>query len=113
MSLLPALLFALVAAAPPPPRDAPLPDKLHASAAEENAPTVSIHSSENGDRVEEYRAGGRIYMVKITPLRGRPYYLYDDDRNGRLDRTDADRASVSPVYWKVYEWDSGSRKRRR
>ncbi len=105
MSLLPALLFALASAQAQPPKEAPLPDKLHASAAEEDAPTVSIHSSKNGDRVEEYREGGRITMVKITPLHGRPYYLYDDDRNGRLDRTDADRASVSPVYWTVYQWD--------
>ena len=85
--------------------DVPIPEKIPSPASEEAAPTVTIHSVDNGDVVEEYRQGGRIFMVRVTPLHGKPYYLYDDDRNGRLDRTDADRASVSPVYWTIYEWD--------
>jgi hypothetical protein len=85
--------------------DSPIPEKIPSPPSEETGPTVTIRSSENGDVIEEYREGGRIFMVKITPTRGVPYYLYDDDRNGRMDRTDADKASVSPVYWTVYEWD--------
>ena len=81
------------------------PEKLPSPVSEETAPTVTIRSSDNGDVIEEYREGGRVYMVRITPVRGVPYYLYDDDRNGRMDRTDADKASVSPVYWTIYEWD--------
>ena len=87
------------------PAEAPIPKKIPSPVSEETAPTVTIRSSENGDVVEEYRQGGRIFMVRITPVRGKPYYLYDDDRNGRMDRTDADKASVSPVYWTIYEWD--------
>lgn len=110
MSLLPvtlllALATAQVPAPAPAPKEAPIPEKIPAPVSEETAPTVSIRSSENGDVVEEYRQGGKIFMVRITPKHGKPYYLYDDDRNGRLDRTDADRASVSPVYWTIYEWD--------
>ena len=87
-------------------KDVPIPDKIPAPVGKDSAgPTVSIRSSKNGDVVEEYREGGRIYMVHVTPKHGKPYYLYDDDRNGRLDRTDADKASVSPVYWTIYEWD--------
>lgn len=98
------------AAAPAPadsaaPVEAPIPEKLPSPVSEQTAPTVTIRSSDNGDVIEEYREGGRIYMVRITPVRGVPYYLYDDDRNGRMDRTDADKASVSPVYWTIYEWD--------
>ena len=44
-------------------------------------------------------------MVRITPVRGKPYYLYDDNGDGRLDRSDADRHSIAPVYWTVYEWN--------
>ena len=88
------------------PRDVPIPDKIPAPVGKDSAaPTVTIRSTGNGDVVEEYREGGRIYMVHVTPKHGRPYYLYDDDGNGRLDRTDADKASVSPVYWTIYTWD--------
>jgi hypothetical protein len=87
-------------------RDVPIPDKKPPPAGKDSsAPTVSIRSADNGDIVEEYRQGGKVFMVRVTPKRGKPYYLYDDDRNGRLDRTDADKASVSPVYWTIYEWD--------
>lgn len=106
MSLLSAtLLLALATTQAPAPKDVPIPEKIPSPVSEETAPTVTIRSSENGDRVEEYREGGKIFMVKITPARGKPYYLYDDDRNGRLDRSDADRNDVSPVYWTIYEWD--------
>lgn len=94
------------AAKPVSPRDVPIPDKIPAPVGKDSAaPTVTIRSGGNGDVVEEYREGGRIYMVHVTPKHGKPYYLYDDNGNGRLDRTDADKASVSPVYWTIYEWD--------
>jgi len=54
--------------------------------------------------VQEYRQNGRLFMVRVDPKNGPPYYLYDDDGNGRLDRTDGDRR-FSPVYWTIYEWD--------
>ena len=85
--------------------DAPIPKKLQGPPSEETTPTVTIRSSDNGDRIEEYRLGGRVTMVRITPAHGKSYYLYDDDGNGRLDRTDADKNTVSPVYWTIYEWD--------
>ena len=85
--------------------DVPIPKKEQGPPSEETTPTVTIRSSENGDRVEEYRQAGKVVMVRVTPVRGKPYYLYDDDGNGRLDRTDADKNTVSPVYWTIYEWD--------
>jgi hypothetical protein len=86
-------------------QDVPIPPKKPPPPGEDVGPTVTIRSSDNGDRIEEYREGGKVYMVRITPLRGKPYYLYDDDRNGRLDRSDADRHTIAPVYWTIYEWD--------
>ena len=85
--------------------DAPIPKKLQGPPSEETTPTVTIRSSDNGDRIEEYRQAGKVYMVRVTPAHGKSYYLYDDDGNGRLDRTDADKNTVSPVYWTIYEWD--------
>ncbi|CAH1076140.1 conserved exported hypothetical protein [Candidatus Nitrotoga sp. 1052] len=34
--------------------------------------------------VEEYRAGGKLYMIKITPKVGPPYYLVDDLGDGKF-----------------------------
>lgn len=85
--------------------DVPIPKKIPSPVSESTAPTVTIRTGDNGDRIEEYREAGKITMVRITPVRGKPYYLYDDDHDGRLDRTDADRHTVAPVYWTIYEWN--------
>ena len=63
---------------------------------------VASRTLENGDLFEEYRVGGQLRMVKITPLRGPAYYLYDRDGDGALDRDQAD--DVPQVYWKLFEW---------
>ena len=102
-----ALAAAATTVAPPPEsHDVPIPEKIPPPSSTEDAPTVNIHTMDNGDVVEEYRLAGQLTMVRVTPLHGKPYYLYDDDGNGRLDRNDAERnAGVSPVYWVIYEWD--------
>ena len=41
-------------------------------------------------------------MVKITPARGAPYYLYDRDGDGALDRDQAD--DIPQTYWKLFSW---------
>jgi hypothetical protein len=87
-------------------KDVPIPAKKPPPPGSDGpAPGVTIRTGNNGDRIEEYREGGKVYMVRIVPVRGKPYYLYDDDRNGRLDRSDADRHTIAPVYWTIYEWD--------
>jgi len=63
----------------------------------------SIRTEANGDVVAEYRVGGRIAVVKITPARGPTYYLTDTDGDGRLDRTGHGTRDV-PVYFKLYGW---------
>ncbi len=62
---------------------------------------VAKRTLENGDTVEEYRISGQLRMVKVTPVRGAPYYLYDRNGDGRMDN---DKDGVSPVYWKLYSW---------
>ncbi len=63
---------------------------------------VAARTLENGDVVEEYRVAGQLRMVKITPLRGPAYYLYDRDGDGTLDRDDAE--DLPQVYWKLFSW---------
>lgn len=62
---------------------------------------VASRTLDNGDTLEEYRVGGQLRMVKVTPLRGPAYYMYDKDGDGR---TDSSKDGVSPVYWKLYSW---------
>ena len=84
---------------------APIPEKIP-STGEELVPTVSIRTADNGDRVEEYRLGNRITMVKVTPQRGPSYTLLDTNGDGKLDEVDGEpNGGVTPVYWTLYEWN--------
>ena len=69
-------------------------------------PTVDIRRDEDDNLVEEYRMDGQVYMVKVTPKNGIPYYYIDDDGDGRLELRESDRSAhpVKPVYWKIKEW---------
>ncbi|WP_305805761.1 DUF2782 domain-containing protein [Stenotrophomonas sp. YIM B06876] len=62
---------------------------------------VARRVQDNGDTIEEYRISGQLRMVKVTPARGAPYYIYDRNGDGRMD---SDKDGVSPVYWKLYSW---------
>ena len=56
----------------------------------------------NGDVVTEYRVDGRLRALKVVPSRGPTYYLYDRNGDGIVDdETDG----VSPVYFKLFEWN--------
>lgn len=83
--------------------DVPIPPKIQD---EEIEPVVTIREEE--DRlVEEYRRNGQIYMVKVTPRGGVPYYYIDTDGDGKLEVDVDDQAlePVQPVHWKIKEWD--------
>jgi hypothetical protein len=83
-------------------QEMPIPPKVQD---EQFEPTVTIREEE--DRlIEEYRMNGQVYMVKITPRVGLPYYYIDTDGDGRLE-LDVDQQAlnpVQPVYWKIKEW---------
>src|SRR5262245_19198434 len=54
---------------PPPPAGMELDPTLE--------PQVTIRRSPK-ETVEEYRIRGRLYMIKVTPSHGVPYYLVDE-----------------------------------
>lgn len=76
---------------------APLPQD------EELQPEVTI-IHRGTDVVEEYRAGGQLYMIKITPSKGLPYYLIDTDGDGSLEtrRNELDNPEV--IMWRIFNW---------
>jgi predicted small secreted protein len=68
-------------------------------------PDVAVRTADNGDVIQEFRVAGALRMVKITPTRGPAYYLYDDNGDGKVDRSNApNQGDISPVYWKLYGW---------
>ena len=66
-------------------------------------PQVTI--TKRGDNtVEEYRIGGKLYMVKITPPDGTPYYLIDRHGDGVFERQDSIGTVLRPPMWVIHSW---------
>lgn len=85
---------------PPPAIDAPpAPTGL---ADEDLEPEVKIIKRDNAI-FHEYRSGGRLYMVKVIPAHGYPYYLYDADGNGSLESRQ-DRLEPVIPRWVIHSW---------
>ena len=66
-------------------------------------PEVTIIETERGT-VEEYRVSGRLYMVKINPSWGAPYYLLDTDGDGQLDARSDEPTNSSVNQWVLFRW---------
>lgn len=112
LAVLPASLMAqdpqdLAKPPPIPPQteeDVPIPPKVQD---EQIQPTVTIREEE-GQRIEEYRRNGQVYMVRVTPIEGGiSYYYIDTDGDGKLELDPDQQAMnpVQPVHWKIKEWD--------
>ena len=102
-------LMAQEAAAPPPPEqtapgDAPPPAPAPSDEQEAIEPEVTIIRTEERT-VEEYRINGQLYMIKVTPSKGVPYYLVDADGNGDLEtqRNELDPKFLVPS-WVILRW---------
>lgn len=56
--------------------------------------------------IQEYSRGGRIYMIKVIPDIGPPYYFVDYDGDGNVDMRRGDRNLDSNVnMWTILEWE--------
>ena len=80
---------------PPPPPGFELDSALE--------PQVTI-LKRGADTVEEYRIGGRLYMVKVIPVRGAPYYMIDHKGDGRFSRQDSLDSGVRPPMWVIHQF---------
>ena len=56
------------------------------------------------DIVEEYRLAGKLYMIKITPASGRPYYLVDNKGDGKFIRQDNYDSGIRPPMWVIFQF---------
>lgn len=67
-------------------------------------PEVNI-IQEDDRIIEEYRLNGKLYMIKVTPSVGKPYYLTDTDGDGSLEsrQFELDSGMLIPN-WILLEW---------
>ena len=55
--------------------------------------------------IQEYRIGGRLYMVKVIPDVGLPYYLRDTNGDGTMDvRSNSLDRGAEVNMWNLLEW---------
>jgi hypothetical protein len=63
-------------------------------------PQVSI--VQKGDTKEEqYRMNGKLYMVKVTPAHGVPYYLIDSRGDGVFSRMETTDSGLRVPVWVI------------
>lgn len=66
-------------------------------------PAVTI-TKEAEQTVEEFRVGGKLYMIKITPKRGAPYYLVDDIGDGKFARQESLDSGLRVPRWIIHKF---------
>ncbi|HEX9194403.1 MAG TPA: DUF2782 domain-containing protein [Azonexus sp.] len=101
--LLTLLLSGVAVAAGPsaqPPGLTPVPDGPPGPG---DVPQVTIKPSGQG-RVIEYRSHGKLYMLKVIPKVGKPYYLIDEKGDGQFARQDSLDSGMRPPMWIIKEW---------
>ena len=87
-------------AVPEPPE---LPPRIQSG--EEMEPDITI-IRKGKDTIQEYRRGGKLYMIKVIPQVGPPYYFLDTNGDGtwEVKKNDLDRQTNINL-WTLFEWD--------
>ena len=66
-------------------------------------PDVTIIETEKG-QIQQYSVNGNVYMVRIVPTSGPPYYLLDLDGDGTLDVRRDRPQDISIPQWVLFSW---------
>ena len=87
----------------PAPEPPILPDPIESGEALE--PEITIIPGDDGGTITEYRVGGNLYRVKITPAFGPSYYLTDRDGDGEMDcKTNNIYDDICAAEWVLFSW---------
>lgn len=100
------LLYGTAQAQEEVPQPPPMPESVDEAPPqqdEELQPEVTI-TKRGGDVIEEYSINGQVYMVKITPSKGLPYYLMDTDGDGSLETRRNELENPEVVKWRLFSW---------
>ena len=66
-------------------------------------PQVTIVKTEKYTR-EEFRAKGKLYMIKVTPTVGPAYYLVDRQGDGNFVEANIPNPTTKPPMWVIHSW---------
>ena len=83
---------------PPPPAFDTAPDTVP-----DSEPEVTI-IKQTEQTVEEFRANGKLYMIKITPKHGVPYYLVDERGDGKFARQESLDSGLRVPRWIIHRF---------
>ncbi len=91
------------AAPAPVPTPPPPPENYNPPATPElpdvGQPEPEITITTKGTEIhEEYRLNGRLYMIKVVPKKGKPYYLIDHEGSGQFRRSDFETRIAIPTW---------------
>ncbi|MBB1075826.1 DUF2782 domain-containing protein [Rhodoferax sp. 4810] len=70
---------------------------------EELEPEVTITETPS-ETITSYRVKGQVYLVKIQPMAGAPYYLVDTNGDGVLDVQQAETSELAVPQWLLFKW---------
>ena len=80
----------------------PPPPALDPSEAPDE-PRVTI-TKQTEQTVEEFRSHGKLYMIKISPKYGKPYYLIDDRGDGKFARQESLDSGLRVPQWVILKF---------
>ena len=67
-------------------------------------PDITI-TRKGKDTIQEYRRAGKLFMIKVIPAIGPPYYFIDTNGDGKMDeRRDTLDRDTQVQLWKLLEW---------
>ena len=66
-------------------------------------PQVTI-IKKGAETIEEYRMGGELYMMKVTPSHGVPYYLVKETADGAWIRKDGPSEQLAVPQWVIFRF---------
>lgn len=78
------------------------PPKIVDGEALEGEPQVTIRKK-GAETIEEYRINGELYLMKVTPDHGVPYYLHKEDQDGGWINTGPNKPLVIPK-WTIFRF---------
>jgi hypothetical protein len=94
----------LAAAAPPVFAQADRPADLQ-PIPEPPPPPAPLDGGDVTTEPQEYRMNGKLYMVKVTPSHGVPYYLMDENGMGVMTRYDDLDTGLRVPKWVIFSFD--------
>lgn len=89
----------------PLPEAAPAPPEIANDAELQAALEAQVKRLQRDNQtIEEYRANGRLRMLKVTPQHGHPYYLIADAANGGFVRRDSLDSGLKVPMWVLFSF---------